>query len=203
MTYSASPTRRSRIAGIINETRADPVVEGAVTFTYSSGGDTNGLFYWYGTNFGTEAWTNPVTASRFTASAFGTSSPSLPVSSLFNRAVSSEYFFINGSSSNHSRVEIYLPKKFRLINMAVKAGSDINTARTFEIRGWNAGGSYETSASIAAFLDRPSPGIDAWDLIPINSPAFYDNYVFDHITSTNGDRFIRTSEFEFYGVSAP
>ena len=33
--------------------------------------DTNGLFYWLGTNKGTEPWTNPAKSSRVTVSSSG------------------------------------------------------------------------------------------------------------------------------------
>ncbi len=44
-----------------------------VTFTYVSGGDTNGLFYYLGTNRGLVSWQNPYYAGRLTitASSFG------------------------------------------------------------------------------------------------------------------------------------
>lgn len=39
-----------------------------VTLTYSSIDDTNGMFYAIGTNFGTTAWSNPITSGKVTAS---------------------------------------------------------------------------------------------------------------------------------------
>jgi E3 ubiquitin-protein ligase HECTD1 len=38
------------------------------TLTYSSDGDTNGVCYWIGTNFGAEAWNNPHIANRVVCS---------------------------------------------------------------------------------------------------------------------------------------
>lgn len=38
------------------------------TLTYASSGDTNGVCYWIGTNYGAEAWTNPHTAGRVACS---------------------------------------------------------------------------------------------------------------------------------------
>lgn len=49
------------------------------TLTYASDGDTSGVCYWIGTNYGAEAWTNPHTAARLicsiSSSFDGTDSP--------------------------------------------------------------------------------------------------------------------------------
>lgn len=38
------------------------------TLTYSSNGDSNGVCYWIGTNYGSQTWENPHTAGRLTCS---------------------------------------------------------------------------------------------------------------------------------------
>jgi len=50
-------TAASEISSSFTLTSADPVA--GATLTYSSDGDTNGLFYWLGTLGGTEGWGNP------------------------------------------------------------------------------------------------------------------------------------------------
>jgi E3 ubiquitin-protein ligase HECTD1 len=48
------------------------------TFTYVSNGDTNGVFYWLGTNKGAQAWANPHTGGFLTIGSFdGGNAPAL------------------------------------------------------------------------------------------------------------------------------
>jgi hypothetical protein len=107
------------------------------TFTYSSGGDTNGLFYWLGTNEGSLSWVNPVnTNSGSPAKLWSFKSESASaISELSDRSTSEVYcntnFFYGSIFSFIISRDAF--REFRVSKLALRN----NTSNDYAIRSFS------------------------------------------------------------------
>lgn len=88
------------------------------TFTYVSNGDTNGLFYWLGTNKGAQAWANPHTGGFLTIGSFNGSNGSQlgfgsSVAQAVDRSATDDCGIGANSAGNYWRIQFPVGASFK------------------------------------------------------------------------------------------
>jgi len=184
----------------------------AVNLTYSAVGDTNGVFYFLGTNYGADPWSNPVTSTQISAFRFANGAGT--VADLFDRttnttntsgAATTDYVFMD-LGANRS----LLPNRYTLRNY-----DQPNRA----IRNWKIQG----SASVPAPYNDANITSATWvDLdvrvndttMPGNVASVWATYTPNQSNSTPyrflrlfrtgvdslGGNYLTTAEIEMYGT---
>jgi E3 ubiquitin-protein ligase HECTD1 len=176
--------------------------------TYVSDGDTNGLFYWLGTNLGTTAWSNPAGSSQLgliaSTSEFGTAnmlSERAPSNFYTNnlpnqwiawaldaaRTISVDKYTLRNRNfdTNH------LPRNWVL--------EGANTISNFDIAGINAA---TWTAIDTKVNDATLTTIDQYYTIAPNGSNAAYRYIRlrQSGTNSNGANYFTVNELELYGV---
>lgn len=210
----------ANVGGVVAWTNAgakmNAIASGAfqsVNLTYSAPGDTNGVFYFLGTNYGADPWLNPVTSTQISAvrsSNFGGTS----VADLFDRDINytsssglfnTDYVFVD-LGANRS----LLPNRYTLRNYT-------NGDRA--IRNWKLQGSAFVStpysdANITSVtwvdLDvrvndttMPNNSASAWATYTpnqSNSTPYRFLRLFRNAIDTTSGTYLTTAEIEMYGT---
>lgn len=178
------------------------------TLTYASDGDTNGVAYWIGTNYGTEPWTNPHTANRVTVTIINSNpaggSPEVMVDRSIDVAPNSNSSSAIAEAVNSvSSISIDLGiNNLLLCNYySIRARVDYDN---YLPRDWKLQGSNDNSTWIDLDTQINNTSLKttaAWLSIPISNASTKYRYFRIAITNTTGgnDRCF-LSEFEFYGT---
>jgi len=189
---SAAPTSSSSSSG----TSTDK------TLAYVSDGDTNGVFYWLGTNSGTEAWSNPNSVGRIVISS---SSPpsSGTLDSLVDRQTSN--FYIGGAADFANFITFDLGTKNQLIlnYYSVRAwttGDNSNFPRNWKIRG-----SSDNSTWTDLNTQANNTSLDTsneWLSVPVGNITTGYRYLQFLMTgaTSSGQNYLTLGELEFYGT---
>lgn len=166
---------------------------------YSNSGtqDTNGIFYYFGTDFGTAAWTNPATASYITISTSG--SPTGAVSTLVDRDTPSITQCVSVNTANNFF-------SFALPLFVILTGVLLRTRNTStgHIRNWAIQGSNDNSAWTNIITYSANTTLNAaaqYAYFPISTSVTKYAYIRILHTGANsaGTNVIALSEVELYG----
>lgn len=166
-------------------------------FTWISNGDTNGIFYFIGQNFGRGTWSNPV-SSRVTGSVSGTYAGTIADVTdrsagqmITNNAVSSWLKWDFGAS------------KLRITDYSLRGRLDNGGAAS--PRNWKLQGSNDNSnwTDLDEQIDNPIfSGQGIWTHLVVSNLTGSWRYVRLLQTGLNneGDYYLTASEIEFYGT---
>lgn len=169
----------------------------AKTLTYVSNGDTNGLFYWLGTDYGNNFWTNPHTSGKVLISLNAITSNTSPAT-LVDRVSSTIYN--DGTLNGFIKTDIGVKRKLSVKHYSLRNGSrGFNTPRNWRLEGSNNDTDWtllkehisDTTISTVA---------NSWGSWSVNSIEAY-RYLRLMITNSNSDasRYWELGEIEFYG----
>jgi hypothetical protein len=167
--------------------------------TYASNGDTNGLFYWLGTNKGTTSWSNP--SGQLSYSASIASPPFANYSSLTNRIVDSHpgNTWIEGA---WLRVDLGANLRIRPSYISVRSWiNNDRLPRNFKIQGSNDGTTFDDLLTVTG--DTTITGNSQWLSLAITTPATayrYLRYLCTSPGSSNNAIEVALGEWEFYGI---
>jgi E3 ubiquitin-protein ligase HECTD1 len=174
-----------------------------ITLTYASNGDTNGLFYYLGTNGGTEAWSNPYSANRIniTQSSIYNSSTQ-PPSNLVDRTGNS----ISTTNIENSWVVIDLKTKKLKCNYYTVRGRGDDT--TLFPRNWRLDASNDQQTWITLDTKTNQTGLNqnVYLSFPIANPG--ENYQYFRFMQTGFNSYgaamygyyLVLGEMELYGI---
>jgi hypothetical protein len=121
-----------------------------VNRTYVSPGDTNGVFYYVGTNFGIDAWSNPsgTTAGKlFVQQSNG--NPTLPDLNTTDRTSSNETTGPSGSGLRWYAVDLGTGRSLAVSRYLLRACAGIPVGSSMAFRNWKLQGTNVTPASMA------------------------------------------------------
>jgi E3 ubiquitin-protein ligase HECTD1 len=166
--------------------------------TYSSDGDSNGVCYWLGTNYGKESWVNPHTANRLAVFYNPFNSDNNNSQKIVDRQASD---YTASSDTPNSFVRLDLGEKNKLI------------CNYYSIRGNNYNGFLPRSWKIQASSDN-SIWVDLdtqADNSSINQNVFFSKAVASSTAyryfrmlqtglNSSGNNILALGEFEFYGT---
>lgn len=175
--------------------------------TYASNGDTNGLFYWIGTNYGQGAWANPFTSGQI---AIVPSSSTISPSLLVNRAGGQSWYTSNAANSF---VVFDTGNKRSLLIKTLLLRHDNESAyflRNFKLQGSNDVASNDLAGiNAATWADLLAKTNDT----TINAPEAWGNFPIAGITqdyrwfkllqpdiNSSSDNYLVLGEAELYGT---
>lgn len=197
---SASTMRRSRIPGKVEARAARAAI--SLALTYVSDGDTNGVCWWIGTNYGVEAWQNPHTATRVTVSQSSSAGSQYGfVERMVDRIANS--VGTDNVSNSWIKIDLGAANKIKINYYSLKGRSDNandNWLQTWKLQGSN---DNTTWTDIDSQTNNPVPPGN-WKSLPVTNQTNSYRYVRilqTGLTST-GENFLVLGEFEFYGVFA-
>lgn len=165
------------------------------TLTYASDGDTNGLFYYLGTNKNTTAFSNPTTAGIIAVTQSTYSSYGKP-----------EWLTDRGGDSIHTNnepnswvaIDLKTNGTFKCNYYSVKARSENNqNLRSFEFQGSN---DFITWNVLDSKTNQTQISSDAWVSYPIPLTASYRYFrILQTGLNQNSSNFLVINELEIYG----
>ncbi|MEH2445790.1 MAG: hypothetical protein V7K18_08400 [Nostoc sp.] len=169
------------------------------TLTFSSNGDTNGLFYWLGTAKGTKAWLNPDGTDLLNATAsstgFGT------VHSLCDQADTE--FYTNSNSNSWVKFQI-LSGKLKCNYYSIRNRYRSDSDAQHSLRNWKLQGSNDDAIWVDldtrinnTFLDTSSK----WLSLPVSpTTAAYSYFrILQNGVNSNNYDYLCLGEVELYG----
>lgn len=183
-------------------------VDNGTLFTFQSPGDTHDVFFWLGTNRGAETWVNPHTLGRvnvrlYHTVASGFNTTGTPADAI-NRVASPGVIYRVGAAGQPAGVEFDFYGtigNFILILSAFsfRTTTDSGTThRNFTIYGHN--GNYASRVPLRVLMGQ-NLNPESWNTYTIETNTGYRFIGWDNNgPNSNGDFFIRVSEFQVYGT---
>lgn len=165
-----------------------------VTLTYTSPGDTGGLFYYRGTDGLVNPWTNPSDSGAVAASA----SSSYGVEYLPPRTTDrggSNYPWHSGSAVGNWIKFDLIDYSLEVTDYTMKARADYPFGTSFTQ--WVLEGSNDDSTWFELDARTDTPAFDTW--AHYTAAAGGESYRYLRITDTSGASYIIIGEIEFYG----
>ena len=175
-----------------------PPASNEVNLKYISDGDTNGVFYYIGTNKLTQAWRNPHTDGLIEvkqSSAFNSSYQNPPF--LTDRQ-NSDFFCTNNSANSWFSIDLKANKNLVLSAYSIQCRSfNANHPRTWKLQGSNDENAWIDINSQSSI----SLNSNQWFTQSIvNTPPAYRYFrIFFNGTSSSGDNVFCLGEMELYG----
>jgi len=212
------------IGWVVNTNYPYFAVSSITSLNYVSDGDTNGAFYWIGTNKNTVSWTNPAGTTPFLKTVIypvaGSNQDTMTNSTICTDRASSDVFFglATGGLFINLSADTYRP--LRLVRFSVRTTSNsalmARTWRGFTIWGSTASGVITTPLSQIQYnnlnwtllksytSNTTMPAIiNTWAHYTIDSPYFFDTYrILATQPSGNNDYYYQFGEIELYGDAA-
>ena len=171
------------------------VNQGPDSYAYQSNGDTNGVFYAIGTNFGRESWTNPHTSGRIVVTARNLANGSVEMA--VDRAASN---LLNSSSpsDNWFSFDLGAGRSLQLTQYSYRARNDSADLPT----GWDLQGSNDGSAWTAietrTGLSFTASSWQTFTLATQSDPYRYFRLA-RHGADADGANYFGLGELELYG----
>ena len=192
-----APMTRSRTPGKIDP-RAKFAVEG-VPLSYASNGDSNGVFYYLGTNKNTQAFSNPATSGAVVMSASSSYPGSYLPSNLTDRATT--IFHSNSAANSWWKVDL-LTAQLRCNYYSLRSRSDEDTQH---LRSWKLRGSHDDSTWLDLDVQTNNTTLNSagqWLSIPATGSTQFFRYLQIYMTGVNssGGNFLVATEWELYGT---
>jgi len=170
--------------------------------TYASNSDTNDVFYWIGTNYGTQSWTNPHTAQRVICSK--SSNTADAQYNFLERLVDRQGNAVCTDNRVNSwmKVDLGIKNALRVNHYTIQGRQDAfdsHHPRSWKLQGSN---DNQTWTDIDTQVNNTSINLGTWASIPVSGQT--NSYRFLQIlhtgkTAQNGD-FLVFGEWEFYGT---
>lgn len=166
---------------------------------YQADGDTNGVFYFYGTQFGTAAWTNPSTAGYLVIL-------DVPVGGSGSKNVitsrTNDNYSTGGSAGAGNEYFSFNLGLGRAIVPTMLSYQYRNDATTFCPTAWNWEGSTDNSTwDVLASVTGQTPVVNKWVSTPVSTAKAYQFIRVRQIGNNNsGSSHMSINEAEIYGV---
>ncbi len=176
--------------------------------TYSSDGDTNGVYYFIGTQFGAQTWANP-----YPTYVNGLTNPSNGVTvGAFSDRITTGEFGTTNTANAYCAVDLGSGRTLQLLKYSVRNRNSDGTRaiRNFKLQGTNNVATWDaTGVGAATWADldvrtadtsMPTTGA-SWGTYTLATIPLYYRYLRLLQTGVNalGDNFLILTELEFYG----
>lgn len=192
---NGKPARfRGSFGGIARKTVA---VSGGVQLTYASNGDANGVCYYAGTNYGTQAWTNPHTASKVAISMDAIISGS--IQSLVDQQPSNIYN--NAAVNGFAQIDLGANHALAVNYYSIRNGNrGFNTPRNWKLQGSNNNTDW-TDLKVHNNDTTIATSANSWGSWAVANTTFY-RYLRILVTgnNSNSNMYLELGELEFYGT---
>lgn len=168
--------------------------------TYVSDGDTNGLFYWLGTNKGTTSWSNPFPQLTYSRSGSGVYD-NFPT--MTDRAINAHPNNTWLESSPYIQVDLGAGNAISPNYVSIR--SWINTdrlPRNFKIQGSNNGTTFTDLLTVTN--NTTITGMAQWLSLPISGSTAYRYLRYTAVSPGDSNNVVEIAlgEWEFYGTTA-
>lgn len=201
--FTAIDTKLSTIEQkISSNSSSTPAPSNTKTLTYQSDGDTNGVCYWIGTNYGTEAWVNPHAAERVVVSKSGASNADLNfVERMVDRIAND--VGTNNQPNSWIKIDLGITNKLTINYYSLRGRTgqyNDNYPRNWKLQGSNDNSSWIDLDTQSNNIAISGQGI--WVSIPVSNQAVgyrYLQILQTGLTSSDAS-FLSLGEFEFYGT---
>lgn len=164
------------------------------TYTYSSDGDSNGVFTGIGTLFGGQSWTNPATAGYITITASNLASGSL--ASLVNHDASDT--FDNPMTNNWFTFDLGATRRLRVSKWSFRMrSSGGNNPTAIDLQGSNDSTNWTTIDSQTGLTSTAN----TWNSFTVTGQTVKYRYfrLLRQGTDDGGNNYFTAGEFELYG----
>jgi hypothetical protein len=169
---------------------------GTISLTYSSPGDTNGLFYYLGTDGLTTSWSNP-TPSKVTFIGNSLYTPSLATNRITNDGADA----VQATNPPNFTIDIGTSRILLLNRYTIYCRNNSYRASTWKVEGSNDNGNFTLIHNQSSTFDW---GSGTWYTSPnITSDTAYRYFKFTLLTGTNGGGESDINEIELYGDLTP
>ena len=170
-------------------------------FKFITSGDINGVFYYYGTNFGVGAWVNPHTAQRLIASLSSSLDATHNNPQLLVDREPSHFIATSNTANSHFKIDLTLGKALRCSHYSLRGRTfDSNHLRNWALQGSNDDINW---TSLDVQNNNIAIGVNTWfdkDLTLTNSTSYrYFRVLNTGLTSSN-DNLATLGEIELYGI---
>ncbi len=165
---------------------------GSATLTYVSDGDSNGVFYFIGSKFGSQAWANPQTAGNISVTASNLAGGT--VAAIVDRAVS-DVFDNNNLSGPWFVFDLGVGKSLIPNKASFRAwtGSGLFYDSPLDLQGSNDGGTWT-----ALVTGQTTAGTsNAWTSFTVTGSTAYRYF---RLIRTGVTNYFSIGEFELYGA---
>jgi hypothetical protein len=167
----ATGVTKSCLFGELSLTVDVPPTAGTDVLTFQSAGDTNGVFYWIGTNKNTTAWQNPTNLGlAVLASSIGSGS----LESLTDKQDSE--FFTNSEDGSWVKFKLPGTAKLKCDYYSIKTR---NASSDYYPRNWKLQGSNDDNTWVDLDIQSDNTTLisnSEWLSIPLNSNASYNSF---------------------------
>lgn len=182
-------------------TTTPPPTSSTKTLTYASDGDTNGVCYWIGTNYGVESWSNPHTAGQVICSKSSESNPDLNnVASLVDRVANSTG--TDDLPNSWMQIDLGITNKLIVSYYSLRGRTDVYNDN--HLRNWKLQGSNDTTTwvDINTQIDNTIINGGNWVSIPTANETVGYRYlrILQTGLSSSNANYLSLGEFEFYGT---
>lgn len=168
------------------------------TLTYASDGDKNGVCYWIGTNYGTQAWTNPHTAGRITCSIINPYDANRPPEQLVDRQPSDSPATSDVPNSR-MRIDLGSDKFLRCSKYSLQGANRTE----LHLRSWKFKGSKDGVNWDVLDTQNNNTAINqnSWFTQAIATTTYYRYFEIEqtNVSSSGALNIMTLGEFEFYG----
>lgn len=170
------------------------------TLTYASDGDTNGVCYWIGTNYGTQAWTNPHTAGRIICSIINPYDANRSPAQLVDRQPNADDIATSDVPNSKIRIDFGVNNKLKPNRYLLRGADRAN----LHLRSWKFKGSNDDTFTNWTVLDtqtnNTSINRNTWFSGVVIANEGYRYLEVEQTGQPDGGTNIMTlGEWEFYG----
>lgn len=199
---------QNRSRAVLNSYRStvDVLAGAPVELAYVSDGDANGVFYYIGTNGLRDAWTNPHTAGRITASA----SPSIiqgSIEELVDRTNNTVHTGQN-FNSNYFRFDLGASRTLLLKSFSWRQRSDSGDTQPISLyvygsndaSNWYLINKYNTGSKSVTGYALTGGTASLWNNVTVAAPGTYRYIQFYSNVNNINAGYLTAGEVELYGT---